>query len=248
MFYYPHATDGQRYLVIARMAQMAKESKVPQQYWDLKELLEGKEFFRVTTNQDQLFRRTFGDEKTAWIQGDWGWLQCGRPCHDGLCRISEFARRALADARDCAIPDADIPRCPRRGAPMSPWVRSLEFLEGSMYREQYRKYNGFLESHLSDNVLFLELGVGAMTPMFIKEPFWNYICQWPGGAHYVPITLNHAVVPSEIRDRSLAFDAEIDKVLHKAAEVKRGQAFVTQGDAFKAEKAIDCPDALGVGW
>ena len=161
MFYYPHATDGQRHLVIARMAQMAKESKVPQQYWDLKELLEGKEFFRVTTNQDQLFRRTFGDEKTAWIQGDWGWLQCGRPCHDGLCRISEFARRALADARDCAIPDADIPRCPRCGAPMSPWVRSLEFLEGSMYREQYRKYNGFLESHLSDNVLFLELGGGG---------------------------------------------------------------------------------------
>ena len=95
---------------------------------------------------------------------------------------------------------------------------------------------------------FLELGVGAMTPMFIKEPFWNYVYQWPGGAHYVPITLNRAVVPSEIKDRPLAFDAEIDKVLHKAAEIKRGQAFVTQGDAFKAEKAIDCPDALGVGW
>ena len=30
MLYYPHATDEQRYLVISRMAQMAKESKVPQ--------------------------------------------------------------------------------------------------------------------------------------------------------------------------------------------------------------------------
>jgi len=154
----------------------------------------------------------------------------------------------LRDACDCAIPNEDIPRCPRCGAPMSPWVRSPEFLEGSMYREQYRKYNGFLRSHLDDNVLFLELGVGAMTPMFIKEPFWNYVYQWPGGAHYVPITLDHAIVPDEIRDKSLAFDAEIDKVLHRAAEIKRGQAFTTQSDVFKAEKQIDCSDAVDVGW
>ena len=117
-----------------------------------------------------------------------------------------------------------------------------------MYRAQYRKYNEFLESHLSDNVLFLELGVGAMTPMFIKEPFWNYVYQWPGGAHYVPITRDHAYVPNEISDRSLAFDTEIDKVLHRAAETKRGQTFVTQSDAFKTEKKIDCSDAVGVGW
>ena len=76
----------------------------------------------------------------------------------------------MRDARDCAISDGDIPRCPRCGAPMSPWVRSPEFLKGAMYREQYRKYNGFLKSHLGDKVLFLELGVGVITPMFIKEP------------------------------------------------------------------------------
>lgn len=169
----------------------------------------------------------------------------GHLCEPLLLKKGE---ERLRDACDCAIPNEDIPRCPRCGAPMSPWVRSPEFLEGSMYREQYRKYNGFLRSHLDDNVLFLELGVGAMTPMFIKEPFWNYVYQWPGGAHYVPITLDHAIVPDEIRDKSLAFDAEIDKVLHRAAEIKRGQAFTTQSDVFKAEKQIDCSDAVDVGW
>lgn len=131
---------------------------------------------------------------------------------------------------------------------MIPWVRGFEFLEGSMYREQYHKYNAFLESHLNDNVLFLELGVGAMTPMFIKQPFWNYVYQWPGGASYAPITLDHAFVPEEIKGKSLPFDAEIDRVLHRAVELKRGKLFDTQDEGFKVEKAISCDDAVGTGW
>lgn len=117
-----------------------------------------------------------------------------------------------------------------------------------MYRGQYHKYNAFLESHLNDNVLFLELGVGAMTPMFIKQPFWNYVYQWPGGASYAPITLDHAFVPEEIKGKSLPFDAEIDRVLHRAVELKRGKLFDTQDEGFKVEKAISCDDAVGTGW
>ena len=49
-----------------------------------------------------------------------------------------------------------------------------------------------------------------MTPMFIKEPFWNYVYQWSDGTCHVPIMLDHAVVPDEIKDKSLAFDAGID--------------------------------------
>ncbi len=240
-FYYPFPREEQRYYVVARGIQMVHEAAVPQQYWDLKELLEGKEFFAVTTNQDQLFRRVFGDEKTAFIQGDWGWLQCGRACYDAVYPSLPFSGHAIAEHHDCEIPESAIPRCPRCGAPMEPWVRGPQFLEGGLYRDQYRKYNGFLEAHLNKRVLFLELGVGAMTPMFIKEPFWNYTYQWPGGANYAPITLDHAVVPREIADRSLPFNAEIDKVLHRAVELKRGEEFETQDSSFKVEKPIACP-------
>ncbi len=248
MFYFPFKDEGQRYLAIARTMQMVRESPVPQQYWDLKELLAGKEFFGVTTNQDGLFRRVFGDEKTAWIQGDWAWLQCGASCHDGLYDAGGFVERALAGVRDCAVGSGDIPTCPRCGARMVPWVRGPEFLERSMYREQYRKYNAFLEAHLNSRVLFLELGVGSMTPMFIKEPFWNFTHRWPGGANYAAITLGHAVAPQEIQEKSLLFDAKIDEVLHRAAELKRGRAFETQTEAFKTEKPINRADALGIGW
>lgn len=234
-FYYRYPKEENRYYLLARMGQMNREVPVPQQYWDLKELLQGKDFFVVTTNQDQIFRKVFGDEKVAFIQGDWGWLQCGRPCHDGVYPTEDFVEAALANSHDCEVAAELLPRCPKCGALMEPWVRGYTFLEGELYREQYRKYNAFLEAHLDKKVLFLELGVGAMTPMFIKQPFWNYTLQWPGGAHYAPVTLEHAVVPEQIADRSLPFDAEIDKVLHRAAELKRGESFVTQDDAFKTE-------------
>lgn len=214
-------TLGERWAYIARSCQMIYETQPGPGYAALEELLDGKDFFVVTTNQDQLFRRVFGDDKVAWIQGDWGWFQCGTPCCDELHEARPIVERMLAAVEDCAIPADLVPRCPRCGAVMEPWVRGYTFLEGELYREQYRKYNSFLKAHLDKRVLFLELGVGSMTPMFIKEPFWNYVYQWPGGAFYLPITKNDCYVPREIVDRSMAIDGDIASVLGRAVELKR---------------------------
>lgn len=78
--------------------------------------------------------------------------------------------------------------------------------------------NAFLERHLNDRVLFLELGVGAMTPMFIKEPFWAYSRQWPGGARYLVVTRDRAYVPAALAGRGLGIDADIAEFLSRLAE------------------------------
>lgn len=78
--------------------------------------------------------------------------------------------------------------------------------------------NAFLEKHLNDRVLFLELGVGAMTPMLIKEPFWAYSRQWPGGARYLAVTRDHAYVPAALAGRGLGIDADIAEFLSRLAE------------------------------
>lgn len=48
---------------------------------------------------------------------------------------------------------------------MEPWVRGYTFLEGAKYRDEYRKINEFLEKNKEKKILFLELGVGRMTPV-----------------------------------------------------------------------------------
>ncbi len=54
---------------------------------------------------------------------------------------------------------------------MELWVRSRVFLDGERYRNEYAKLNTFIRSYADDRLLFLELGVKRMMPLFIRQPF-----------------------------------------------------------------------------
>lgn len=97
---------------------------------------------------------------------------------------------------------------------MELWVRSFVFLEGSKFKEEHKKYREFLLENHDKKVLFLELGVGLMTPMFIKEPFWNMTYGW-SDAYYITINPNpeHNLLPKELKDKGLAVNEDIAQVL-----------------------------------
>ena len=123
--------------------------------------------------------------------------------------------------QDRHIPTSMIPHCPKCGRAMEPWVRGYSFLEGAKYREQYEKWNGFLQKNKEKKILFLELGVGRMTPMFIQEPFWNMTRALPN-AYYLTINPRDALLPKELKEKGYAIHEDIAEVL---------------GDAVKQEKA-----------
>ena len=67
-----------------------------------------------------------------------------------------------------------IPYCPVCGEEMSMNLRSDDtFVEDEGWYKASGRYSDFIEKHSSDKVLFLELGVGANTPVIIKYPFWK---------------------------------------------------------------------------
>ena len=68
------------------------------------------------------------------------------------------------------------------------------------------------KKNMHKKVLFLELGVGRMTPMFIQEPFWNMTYAWPN-AFYITINPRDAIVPEELKQKGLAIREDIAKVL-----------------------------------
>lgn len=214
-FYYNYRTDAERWAFISKMMCLILDEGASQPYLDIKKVLNGKEYHILTTNQDQQFNRVFPEENISAIQGDWGYIQCSRPCHDGLYPSGEIAHM-LRDSidKDLRVPEDMIPRCPRCGATMEPWVRSRVFLEGSRYREEYRKLNNFIMSHKDERILFLEIGVGRMTPMFIQEPFWNLTYNLTN-SRYVTINPNHAIVPDVLSSRGFAIRDDVAKVLRK---------------------------------
>lgn len=213
--YYDHRlTRGEFWAMLIRAVKHIRDCETGETYTDLAELLDGKNYYVVTTNQDAQFFRVFPADRITRLQGDWRYFQCKNRCHDEIYDnkliVDELYPKIVGDS----LPDELIPRCPHCGAEMAEWVRSRHFLEGKDYVAEFERYMNFLRSNMKKNVLFLELGVGMMTPMFIKEPFMNMVYQWPD-AFYVTINPKHAIIPKEIASKSLAFNDNIACVLKK---------------------------------
>lgn len=212
LFYDRRPTRGEQWALMLRTIRYIYECYTGETYTDLAELLKGKNYYIATTNQDAQFFRTFSEDRITRIQGDWRYWQCSRPCHDKIYYNKEETFRLYNKIQQDALPDELIPRCPHCGAEMAPWVRSYTFLEGDFYRNEMERYMDFLRQNANRKTLFLELGVGMMTPMFIKEPFMNMVYQWPK-AFYATINPQHAIIPKEIAGKSLALNDDIAVVL-----------------------------------
>lgn len=67
------------------------------------------------------------------------------------------------------------------------------------------------------HVLFLELGVGANTPVIIKYPFWQMTAKNPL-AVYACINLGEAFCPREIASQAICIDNDIGSMLTMLAD------------------------------
>ena len=233
LFYDRRPSRGEQWALMLRVIHYIYECYTGETYTDLAELLKGKDYYIATTNQDAQFYRVFPAERITRIQGDWRYWQCSRPCHDEIYDNKEKVYRLVREIKDDALPDELIPRCPHCGKELAPWVRGYTFLEGEYYQREMKRYLDFLRANSRRKVLFLELGVGMMTPMFIKEPFMNMTYQFPN-AFYATVNPQHALVPKEIARKSLAISDDI------AVTLKQLLGKSTAGmKAFDAKEAFN---------
>lgn len=214
-FYHQGHTRGEHWAMVLRYTKYLYECNTGEPYIDLAELLSGKNYYIATTNQDMQFYRVFPSEKITCIQGNSAYWQCKRPCHDEIYYNKDQVFELCKYIENDALPDELIPRCPHCGDEMEPWIRGYTFLQGKYYQKEMKRYMDFLKQNADKKTLFLELGAGMMTPMFIKEPFMNMTYQWPH-AFYATLNPQHALVPKEIAGRSLALNDDIAIILKQA--------------------------------
>ncbi len=93
------------------------------------------------------------------------------------------------------------------------------FLEGTKYEGEYAKVSEYLSVHREKKILFLELGVGRLTPMFIQEPFWYLTLTLPQTS-YISVNNRYGYLPVEIEDRGMVILNDIGRVLADAARLK----------------------------
>lgn len=210
--YDPHHTLEEHWAMLIRLSHYIHYCDTGETYKDLAALLEGKNYYIATTNQDAQFYRVFDANKITRIQGDWRYWQCKKRCHDQIYDNKEQTLELSKYIEADKLTDALIPRCPKCGGYMDAWIRSRNFLEGNYYQQEMKLYYDFIEKHAGDRILFLELGVGLMTPMFIKKPFISMVYQLPN-AFYATLNPQHAIVPEIITSKGLALSDDISIIL-----------------------------------
>ena len=101
----------------------------------LRSLIGNKDYFILSTNVDTQVEKTFPSERVCNYQGSFAHLQCKQPCCDELFDAGPYVERMLAGMAGFEIRSEDVPRCPRCGWQLVPWVRDDTFLQGAAWHE-----------------------------------------------------------------------------------------------------------------
>ena len=213
--FFPFPTPEERWAWWSRHIWCNRYEPAPKDtYGKLLRLLGKKDFFVITTNVDHQFQAAeFPKERLFYTQGDYGLWQCSVPCHDKTYDNYETVKRMVEEQHDMRVPTELVPHCPVCGKPMAMNLRADDtFVEDAGWHAAAGRYRAFLETHQEGKVLYLELGVGANTPVIIKYPFWRYTGANPQ-ATYACVNYGEAYAHQSIADRSILIDADIDQVL-----------------------------------
>lgn len=213
--FYPFQTLEEYWAWWSRHIMVNRYEKAPKPVYDhLLKLVEGKDYFVLTTNVDHQFQLAGFDKKRLfYTQGDYGLWQCSEPCSQETYDNEEAVLQMVAEQRDMKIPTELIPRCPRCGRPLTMNLRCDDtFVQDEGWYQAAQRYENFLRRHEGMRVVFLELGVGANTPVIIKYPFWKMTVT-NHDATYVCINFGEAICPKEISRQSICIDKDIYDVL-----------------------------------
>ena len=230
--FYPFPNDEIHWAWWARHIYFNRYVKAPKPVYDeLFSLLKDKDYFVITTNVDHQFQKAGFDKKRLfYTQGDYGLFQSVNLQIQKTYDNEEWIMKAMEaqgfvkdkngvfgvpESREILmrIPAELIPKCPDDGSDMTTNLRvDSPFVEDEGWYTAAEKYSEFLEKHKNNHVLFLELGVGANTPVIIKYPFW-YMVMENKKAVYACVNYQEAFCPNELEERSICIDGDIGEVL-----------------------------------
>ncbi|RRD92774.1 hypothetical protein EII17_13580 [Clostridiales bacterium COT073_COT-073] len=201
-------------------------------YTKLLSLLKNKNYFVITTNVDHQFQRAgFDKKKLFYTQGDYGLFQSVNPENQKTYDNEQWVMRAmevqgfvkdesgvftLPEDRKISmqIPTNCIPKCPDDHSDVTTNLRAdNSFVEDEGWHKASETYYEFLQANKDKHILFLELGVGANTPVIIKYPFWQMTME-NEKAVYACINYGEAFCPKEMEERSVCIDGDIGEVFY----------------------------------
>ncbi len=153
---------------------LRKEDKLKRAIRRLKELLEGKNYFVVTTCMNGLPDDAgWKAERFVAPCGGFRKLQCCSPECDYLCETPKtmYAQIEQYVEEERKLSQIEVPTCPECGSALQFNSLYTEHYKEKGYLEKWQTYSKWLQGTLNHQLCILELGVSLNYPSVIRFPF-----------------------------------------------------------------------------
>ena len=112
--FFPFPTRQEFWAFWSRMIWLNRYTDDPKPtYQKLRQLLEGRDYFVITTNVDHRFQAAgFEKERLFYTQGDYGLFQCSKPCCQETFDNEKAVRAMLEQQEGMRVPEGLLPMCP----------------------------------------------------------------------------------------------------------------------------------------
>jgi NAD-dependent SIR2 family protein deacetylase len=214
--FYPFGTQEEKWAYWAKHISLNLfETPVKQLYIELMELATSKDYFVITTNVEGQFTKA-GVEKSRFfeVQGNYGYLQCEKGCHDRLYYNEELVTQMISETCDCRIPTSLVPKCPVCGGNMDTNLRKdNHFVQDNNWYNSEDNYRKFISGTEGRSTVFLELGVGFNTPGIIRFPFEEMVRNNPK-AFLIRLNRDDLAGMPENIGSTIAFDEDMTTVIN----------------------------------
>lgn len=194
-------------------------------YQQLKAILQGKNYYILTSNVDRQFLRNgFPAQRVFEYQGAYDLLCCSQRCTTAVWPFWPVMQQMLAHTRpaDFSIPDTLLPYCPHCGAPLR-----LAFRDYPQYGQEKAAYQQWLHQSEDGLLCIIEIGVGFNSPGVIRVPFeritgerqqvifFRITADYPDSEEEIA----YPEIPRPIADKSVSINADAALVLQQLAQL-----------------------------
>ncbi|RCW63145.1 Sir2 silent information regulator family NAD-dependent deacetylase [Saliterribacillus persicus] len=213
--FYPFGTEEEKWAYWAKHISLNRyEIGATKLYEDLVELVANKKYFIISTNVESQFEKAgFPSEKVFQIQGDYGYLQCEKGCHDKLYENESLVTTMINKTSRCQIPSNLVPRCPICGGPMDVNLRkNAFFVQDESWHASDNRYKKFLQESIGKKIVYIELGVGFNTPGIIRYPF-ERMTYHNERATLIRLNKDHPECFEENRGKTISFTEDMQQVV-----------------------------------
>lgn len=171
----------------------------------LEQMLQGKDYFIVTSNADTLIERSvFLKEHISAPCGDIRLLQCSERCSNLLVDSKDILKRQIEEFESNAYIKPEL--CPSCKKPLITNIRDREtkqvYVEEG-YLKQWNKYTKWIQGTLNKKLLVLELGEGFEQPELFRWPF-EKIVYINDKAKLIRVHKSLSQIQEELKEKAIA--------------------------------------------